>query len=243
MADLNLRLGRDALTIADNARDYLTTQGLDVKRDGAAALFVEPEIFEEALRLDATCGAQCVVLNTFNFAPLDLRKSNSLSKSEQLAQKTCALAKSFRIQHPMLRVEPCGLPLDRNSKASLNEHCNQYKFIGQLFNNTLIDGFLVTGFSDLTELKCAIIGLRKGSEKVIVFDASNFETDKPYPEDFAPAARIDEVINVENYPSIDHILEKSEGLVAKGQQFLYLKGGSVSQTSAVAAVTNGIYLK
>lgn len=242
MADLHLRLGRDVLTIADSAKNYLMSQGFDPKKDGAPALFVEPEIFEEALRLDASSGAQCVVLNTFSFAPLDLRTSNSLEKAVQLAQKTCSLAKNFKIQHPFIKVEPCGLPLDEQNKTSLNEHCEQYKFIAHLFDDSLIDGFLVSGFENLTELKCALIGLRKATDKTIVFDVSQIEGQFPLVEDFAPASVIKETIDAHKSEHIDAILERAEKIAQSGQQFLYIEGAKASTISAIAAVTSGLYL-
>ena len=242
MADLHLRLGRDVLTIADSARGYLASAGLNVERDAPMALFVEPEIFEEAIRLDVVGAAQCVILNVFNFTPAHLRAANSLEKATQLAQKSCAIAKNFKIQHPLLKVESCSLPLDETSKASLKEHCEQYKFVGNLFEDSIVDGFFITGFDSVFELKCAMTGLRMTSEKPIVYDTSCLAKDLPIEEDFAPASIVKEIIDVAKCPSIDEIISRAENIAASGQQFIYLKNAKPSQTSAIATLMSGVYL-
>ena len=252
MADLNLRLGLDVLTIAENARDILLQSGLDVDSDANLTFAVEPEVIENSIAEDLRTGAQCVVTNVINFNPSALRKMKALEEAETLAKKSVAMTQNKHVQHPLVRIFPSELPLDPTSKQSLNEHADEYKFVAKLFDKLPVDGFLLHGFKKETELKCALIGLRKGSDKTIIYDkrifkSSNidknnikiFGSSEIVDSDFSPASSKIAVIDYEQVPHIDALLDAATSEAENGTQFLLIKNASPSKTAAVCALTSG----
>lgn len=240
MADLNLRINRDVLTIAANARAELAAGGLDVEKNGPMTLAIEPEVVEDALMNDVRTGAQCVVINVINFAPAALRITNSLDKAEELAKTSVKMLAGQRVQHPIVRVVPCGLPIDEESKQSLNEHADQYKFIGRLFGKLDVDGFLLDDFENATELKCALIGLRMVTDKTLIYFKDNLENTNIIDEDYAPASSKLAIFDYNDCAHIDDLLDRATRAAQSGKQFLLVKNASTSKTAAIAAITTGL---
>lgn len=243
MADLFLRLDQDVLTVAENARSALISAGLDIDAEGAVTLNIEPEVVEAEIRNDIATGAQCVVANVFSFCPSALRKMRALNEAENLAKLTMKAFENAHVQHPLIRVFPSELPLDPTSKASLNEHCEEYKYVSNLFENFDVDGFLLHGFENETELKCAMIGLRKASNKTIVYDKSQFEGTDIIDEDYEPASSKVAVIDYAGLDHIDHLLDIATEKANTGAQFLLVTNGNPSKTAAVCALTKGLQVK
>ena len=248
MADLDLRLGRDVLVIANGARERLLglvensghVEGIDLDLCGAATLAIEPEVIAHEILQDVSCGAQCVVLNVFDFSPASLRRMDCLSKADDLAKKTTDLVAGTKLQHPLIQVFPSQLPLDESSKTSLNEHCEQYKFVAKLFENLPVDGFLCVGFESEAELKCALTGIRKASLKTIVYEKQAKWEENVEDLDFAPASSSYFSFDYSAIGSLDSLLDESLMKAKEGIQFLNVRGASASKTAAVFAVTNGI---
>ena len=243
MADLNLRLGLDVLTIAENARNILLQAGLDVDADANVTMAIEPEVVENAIAEDLRTGAQCVVTNVINFNPSALRKMKALDEAETLAKKSAAMTQNKQVQHPLVRIFPSELPLDPTSKQSLNEHADEYKFVAKLFEELAVDGFLLHGFENATELKCALVGIRKASNKTIVYDKAMFENSGIEDADYAPASSKIAVIDYTQVPHIDALLDDATKKAENGTQFLLVKNASPSKTAAVCALTAGWEVK
>ena len=256
MADLNLRLGLDVLTIAENARNILLQAGLDVDADANVTLAIEPEVVENAIAEDLRTGAQCVVTNVINFNPSALRKMKALDEAETLAKKSAAMTQNKQVQHPLVRIFPSELPLDPTSKQSLNEHADEYKFVAKLFNKLPIDGFLLHGFENETEIKCALIGIRKVSDKTIIYDkrilessddlkndTKNLESCSIEDSDYSPASSKIAVFDYDQIPHIDALLDTATSEAESGTQFLLVKNASPSKTAAVCALTSGWEVK
>ena len=256
MADLNLRLGLDVLTIAENARGILLQSGLDVDSDANLTFAVEPEVIESAIAEDLRTGAQCMVTNVINFNPSALRKMKALDEAEILAKKSAAMTQNKQVQHPLVRIFPSELPLDQTSKQSLNEHADEYKFVAKLFDKLPIDGFLLHEFENETELKCALIGLRKASDKTILYDKRIFESSdgrlndrkilkssEIVDSDYSPASSKIAVFDYEQIPYIDALLDAATEEAENGAQFLLVKNASPSKSAAVCALTSGLQVQ
>ena len=71
---------------------------------------------------------------------------------------------------------PCGLPLDGSSAASLNENRSQYARAARAFEGAALDAFLLGGFANPVDLKCALMGLRQASD-LPVFAAIDVDGD------------------------------------------------------------------
>lgn len=242
MADLDLRIDRDVLTIAAGAREDLERGGLDLDVAGPMTLAIEPEVIEAAVLCDVQTGAQCVVINPINFAPACLRQTSSLDKAEELAKACLDIVKNQRLQHPLVRVFPCGLPLDETSTQSQKEHYEQYKFIAKLFAGREIDGYLFDSFTNATDLKCALLAIRENSAKTLVYTTQNLDIEAAKEIktlDLSPASGKLLVIDYGKCAHIDDLLDQATSAAANGTQFLMVSGANYSKTAAIAAITQG----
>lgn len=168
MADIQLRFLKDMLVLSEPVWAGLARLGLDVQRDGELTLLLEPEVFEEAYKLDALAGAQCLVAPTADMTPMGLIRCGMEQRADELAKTALQVVQAQDPQHLLVELGPCGLPLDPSSRASLNESCDQYKRGALLFADAAFDGFFLNGFQRITDLKCALIGLRKVSDRPVL---------------------------------------------------------------------------
>lgn len=168
MADLSIRFGRDMLVLSSSARSYLERLGED--GDTAMTLLVEPEVYEEFYALEKAVGAQCLVTETAGIAPARLAHSRMEDSGEVLAKAALDVVLAEDPQHAIVAIGPCMLPLDPSSKASLIENRDQYARAARSFVELeeSIDAFLLDGFERTTDLKCALMGLRKVTDKPVL---------------------------------------------------------------------------
>lgn len=167
MADIQLRFQKDMLVLSEPAMASMARLGLNVHRDGELTLLLEPEVFEDAYKLDAMVGAQCLVAPTATLTPARLAHAGMRDRAHELASAAIRIVQAQSPQHVLVEIAPCDLPLDASSKASLNEHADQYKRTAQLFADEQFDAFFLNGFCRIAELKCALIGMRKVSDAPI----------------------------------------------------------------------------
>ncbi|WP_165253885.1 homocysteine S-methyltransferase family protein [Adlercreutzia sp. ZJ304] len=168
MADIQLRFHKDMLVLSEPIMTGLEKLGLNVARDGELTLLLEPEVFEEAYKLDMLTGVQCLIAPTATLTPARLTHTNMRERAQELAHTAIRIMQAQKPQHILVEIGPCGLPLDASSKASLNENCDQYKRAALLFENETFDAFFLNGFTRITDLKCALIGMRKVSDAPIL---------------------------------------------------------------------------
>ena len=121
------------------------------------------EAVEDALRLNLQAGVQCLVTETAGMTPARLAHRGMAERLPELARAAVACAAKLRPQHVLVELGPCGLPLDASSKASLNENRDQYARAARAFEGLSLDGFFLNGFSNPSDLKCALMGLRQVS--------------------------------------------------------------------------------
>lgn len=169
MADIQLRFHKDMLVLSTPVEAQLRRIGMDFARDNELALLIEPEILHEAYALEVALGAQCIVTDTANLTPARLAHSRCTATADQLAQAALAVVNELSPQHVLVELAPCGLPLDPDSADSLNENRDQYIRAARAFAGmeSQFDAFFLNGFTDTTDLKCALMGLRKVSDKPI----------------------------------------------------------------------------
>lgn len=168
MADIQLRFNHDILILSSPIREQLKRLGQDETAHDMS-LLIEPEIYEELYALDAACGAQCLVTDTASLTPARLAHSRLEAAGEELAHAAIAVVAQQNPQHILVELGPCGLPLDPSSKASLNEARDQFTRAARFFSNeeNLFDAYFLNDFDSCTELKCALMGLRKITDKPV----------------------------------------------------------------------------
>lgn len=164
MPDIALRFHKDMLVLSSPVTPVLARQGFDVERDLEYACLVEPEAVRDALRLSKVAGAQCLVACTEGIAPARLAHHGMEDRAEEVAHAALGLVEGLTPQHVFVEVGPCGLPLDSTSKSSLNENRDQYARAARTFAGCTFDAFFLNGFTNPTDLKCALMGVRQVSD-------------------------------------------------------------------------------
>lgn len=170
MADLQLRFHHDMLVLSTPVAPQLERIGIDSARDNELTLLLEPEVMGEIYALESAAGAQCVVADTAFMTPARLAHAGMKGSADKLADSALRVATEHTPQHVLVEIGPCGLPLDASSKASLNENRDQYARAAATFApfESLFDAFFLNGFTSCSDLKCALMGMRKVTDKPIL---------------------------------------------------------------------------
>lgn len=174
--DISLRFHKDMLVLSSPVAAVLERFGVDTTRDMEFTTLFEPDTLEKAYELEAMSGAQCIVTNTAALTPARLAHVRMEERAEELARTAMGIVAALKPQHILVEIGPCGLPLDPDSKASLMEHRDQYARTAQLFAECELDAFFLNGFTTCTDLKCALMGIRKVSDAP-VFASVNVRAD------------------------------------------------------------------
>ena len=194
--DISLRFHKDMLVLGSPVEAVLERLGVDATRDTEFTLLFEPETMEKAYELEALTGAQCVVAPTGSLTPARLAHARMEDKAEELAAEALRIVRETKPQHILVELNPCGLPLDPDSKASLVEHRDQYARAAKLFAAAEFDAFFLNGFVSVTDLKCALMGVRKVSDAP-VFASVNVSADATLAQGAAaPVETLEEVAPV-----------------------------------------------
>lgn len=167
MPDINLRFHRDMLVLSAPLTPVLARQGFNVGQDEEYAVLFEPEIIRNALRLSKVAGAQCLVADTVNITPARLTHRGLENKAKEMVQAELKIVQQLKPQHIFIEVGPCGLPLDPSSKVSLNEHRDQYARAARACAGQAFDALFLNGFTNLVDLKCALMGMRQVSDALL----------------------------------------------------------------------------
>lgn len=168
MPDIQLRFGRDMLVLSSPVSSVLARQGFAEGGDIEYATLMEPEAVRDALRLNLTAGVQCLVTETAAMTPARLAHRGMEDSLEQLLKTSISIAGDLSPQHVLVEIGPCGLPLDPSSKASLNENRDQYVRAARACQEAAFDAFFLNGFTNATDLKCALMGVRQMSARPVI---------------------------------------------------------------------------
>lgn len=159
MADIELRFFRDMLVLSSPTTAYFKRHGFDPQKDTEYLALFEPEMLTGSFRSNVLVGAQCLVTDTASVTPARLAHTRMEEDSAALVAANFEAMEGLRPQHVLCELGPCGLPLDASSKASLNENRSQYAAAARAFLPQEFDGYLLNGFSSITDLKCALMGV------------------------------------------------------------------------------------
>jgi len=176
MSDIQLRFNRDMLVLSTSIKPLLQRNGVDIEHDLEFINLIEPDSIRDIYRLQMASGAQCLVANTAGLTPARLLHHQLEELGTELAIAACVVAREARPQHILAEILPCGLPMDEDSASSLKEHCNQYTRTVRFFEGQghkpdslmeSLDAYFLNDFTNASELKCALIGMRKVTAKPI----------------------------------------------------------------------------
>lgn len=167
MADIAMRFHRDMLVCSTPVATTLQRQGADVENDLEMITMVEPETIHDIYRVEMSTEAQVLVAETSHLLPARLLHKRLEGRLAELVKASMTLANQQTAQHVLVEMAPTGLPLDPSSKTSLVENRDQYVRAAREFEKYTFDAYLLTGFKDVAMLQCALMGLRKVSDKPI----------------------------------------------------------------------------
>lgn len=167
MPDIELRFHKDMLVVSAPADAVLARQGINAARDRQYLNLMEPDAMCDALRLEVIAGAQCLTTPTEDITRARLAHLNMDGDVSRLAQAALDIVNELKPQHVLVEIGPCGLPLDSASKASLNENRGQYADAARAFAGGSFDAFFLNGFTNLVDLKCALMGVSQASGKPV----------------------------------------------------------------------------
>ena len=167
MADISLRFHKDMLVLSTPLKAALARQGVDVDEDFAMTLLLEEDSLADVMRVESAAMAQCLVVPSDTLLPARLLHANMQDQLDRLASIAIGLAEKRRPQHLLVELGPTGLPLDPSSKGSLVEVRDQYVRAAHAFEKHTFDAYFLNGFSSVDELKCALMGLRKASDRPV----------------------------------------------------------------------------
>ncbi len=170
MPDIQLRFNRDMLVLSSPVAPVLARQGFTDAGDIEYVTLMEPEVVRDALRLNLTAGAHCLITETAGITPARLAHRGMADRAEELARAALATVNGLRPQHTIVEVGPCALPLDASSKASLNENRDQYARAARAVEaaGQPYDAFFLNGFRNPSDLKCALMGIRQVSARPVI---------------------------------------------------------------------------
>ena len=161
MPDIQLRFNRDMLVLSGPIDATLERLGFDAASERESLMASEPETITEALRLQDSSGAPCLVTPTAGITRARLAHVRLSDAQSDIAQAALAVVRGFSPQHVLAEIGPCGLPLDPGSQASLRALRDQYSDAVRAFGEEGIDAFVLTGLGGESELLCALMGVRK----------------------------------------------------------------------------------
>lgn len=167
MPDIQLRFQRDMLVLSAPIDAMLAQQGINAALDRQYLNLMEPDAIRDALKLEVLAGAQCIVATTEDITQARLAHLRMDSDASRLANAALEIANEVQPQHILAEIGPCGLPLDASSKSSLNENRQQYAGAARACADGTFDAFFLNGFSDITDLKCALMGVAQVNDKPI----------------------------------------------------------------------------
>ena len=161
VADIKLRFHKDMLVLSAPLDYVLARQGVSMPNDYEFISLLEPEMAQDALRLEALAGAQCLVTATEGICPARLAHMRMEQSASDIAAAAIASAQAHSPQHIICEIGPCELPLDPSSKVSLKQSQDQYEAAARACGTEAFDAILLNGMRGVADMRCAIQGVRK----------------------------------------------------------------------------------
>lgn len=200
MADLQLRFHKDLLVLSGNLDSALASYGIDPEKDREFSHLFEPETVLEAMKMEVMVGAQCLVTHTPGITRACLLHSRLEKHGEQIAQNAVDTCCQAEAQHVLAQIGPTMLPIDPESKTSLKQNRDQYAVAAREFPQDRIDAYFLDGMVSLTDLRCALMGVRMVSDLPILasvsIDGEGHLVGRPH-ETFAEAVTIMEELQAD----------------------------------------------
>lgn len=167
MADIELRFHHDMLVLSSPVTYVLAKQGVDTDADLEFVNLLEPDTVRDALKMQVTAGAQCLVANTEGICVSRLAHKRMEDRQADIAASAVECARLCKPQHVICEIGPCGLPLDPSSEPSRKQSVKQYADAARALGDEGVDAFLLNGLNNIDDMRCAIEGVRGVSARPV----------------------------------------------------------------------------
>ncbi len=159
MPDIQMRFNKDMLVLSTPLDYQLAAQGFEPSDREYVAL-CEPELIEEAFKLEKSIDVPCFVTPTENITEARLAYARFEGRSEEMARIAYETGAQYSPQHLIAAIGPTGLPLDPTSAVSLKQSKAQYHDAVLALKEYPFDALYFTGFKSLADAQCALMGAR-----------------------------------------------------------------------------------
>ena len=174
VADIELRFHKDMLVLSAPVVFALERQGINMQEDGELVMLMEPETVQDALRMEAMTGAQCLVASTEGICEARLAHNRMEDRAQEIALRALEGAWACKPQHLICEIGSCGLPLDSSSEASRAQTEQQYENAVQALNDAsaeldlgMYDAILLNGLRSVADAECAIDAVRRKTDRPV----------------------------------------------------------------------------
>ncbi|MCL1798084.1 MAG: homocysteine S-methyltransferase family protein [Eggerthellaceae bacterium] len=168
MPDIEARFNKDMLVLSAPLDTRLAREGIDVEHDREFVHLVEPKMLRDMYGLELVAGAQCLVTNTAGITRARLSHVNMEERASELAQAALDIAHLLKPQHILAQIGSTELPLDATSAPSLRQNRDQYAQAALSFGEGAFDAFFLNSMTNALDMQCALMGIRKHSDKPII---------------------------------------------------------------------------
>lgn len=159
MPDIQMRFNKDVLVLSTPLDYQLASQGFSPS-DREYVVLCEPELIEEAFKLEKSIDVPCFVTPTEGITEARLAHARFEGRSAEMARIAYESAAQFSPQHLIAAIGPTGLPLDPTSAVSLKQSKKQYHDAVLALAEYPFDALYFTGFKNLADAQCALMGAR-----------------------------------------------------------------------------------
>lgn len=174
MADIELRFHKDMLVLSAPVVFALERQGINMQEDGELVMLMEPETVQDALRMEAMTGAQCLVASTEGICEARLAHNRMEDRAQEIALRVLEGAWACKPQHLICEIGSCGLPLDPSNEGSRAQTEQQYENAVQALNDAsaeldlgMYDAILLNGLRSVADAECAIDAVRRKTDRPV----------------------------------------------------------------------------
>lgn len=164
MPDIALRFNKDMLVLSTPIDYQLKAQGFDGPGDREYVALCEPDLIEEAYKLESIMETPCFVTATEGITRAHLAFSRFEKQAGEIARIAYEVASEFKPQHIIAAIAPTGLPLDPSMESSVNQSIDQYGQACRELGKYPFDAIFFSGFTNLVDAQCALRGAHENFE-------------------------------------------------------------------------------
>lgn len=174
MPDIMMRLGREMLVFEGAMGTMLQRAGLE---PGACPEFlniVEPEMVANIHHSYYTVGANCSTSNTFCASRPKLAEFGLEDQLEAINVAGVQLARKGGAPHTLADMGPTGLIMEPLGTATFDEIFDVFAEQARALASANPDALILETFTDINELRCAVLACKEAAPEVPVFACATF---------------------------------------------------------------------